>query len=247
MLDLLYQDASLVAIVKPSGLLVHPSGAAPDRSTCLSLLRAQLRRWVYPVHRLDRGASGVLLFALDPDTAGVVGRAFADRLVSKTYLAVTRGVLPDDGLIDAPLADDPAGNGRRGSPARADKEPAEARTTFRRLADVELPYPVGRYATARYSLAEIEPLTGRTHQIRRHMAHIRHPLVGDVTWGEGRHNRLFREVFGVHRLLLHASVLRLPHPKTGEDLVLRAPIPSDLTALFDRLGFIAALDRLTNP
>lgn len=254
MIELLYQDACLVAVAKPSGLLVHPSGAAPDRITCLSLLRAELGRWVYPVHRLDRGASGVLLFALDPETAGALGGAFADRRVSKTYLAVTRGVLPDAGLIDAPLADDPAHvGGRARSPARDAKDtkdtkaPAEARTTFRRLAHVELPYAVGRYATSRYSLAEVEPLTGRTHQIRRHMAHIRHPLVGDVTWGEGRHNRLFRDVFGVHRLLLHASALRLTHPRTGADLLLRAPVPSELASLFDRLGFRSATDLCSVP
>jgi tRNA pseudouridine65 synthase len=224
-LELLYQDAHLVAVAKPAGLIVHPTGMAPDRSTCLSLLRARLRRWVYPIHRLDRGASGVLLFALDPATAGVVGRAFAERRVTKTYLAVTRGVLPSEGLIDAPLAEEPG------------KEPLPAQTSFRRVAHVELPYPVGRYATSRYSLAAVEPRTGRTHQIRRHMAHLRHPLVGDVTWGEGRHNRLFRDVFGVHRLLLHASKLCLTHPETGDDLVIRAPLPGELAALFERLGF----------
>jgi tRNA pseudouridine65 synthase len=224
-IEVLYQDACLAAIAKPSGLVVHRSELAPDRTTCMSLLRAALKRWVYPVHRLDRGASGVLLFALDPDVAKALGRAFVERRIKKTYLAVTRGVLPDSGCIDAPIADEPG------------KEPALAQTTFRRLAHVELPYAVGRYPTSRYSLAEVEPITGRTHQIRRHMAHIRHPLVGDVNYGEGRHNRFFREVFGVHRLLLHAAALSLTHPETGAPLVLRAPLPRELSDLFERLGF----------
>jgi tRNA pseudouridine65 synthase len=224
-IDVLYQDASLAAIAKPSGLVVHPSALAPERVTCMSLLRAALKRWVYPVHRLDRGASGVLLFALDPDVARALGRAFTERRIKKTYLAVARGVLPDSGCIDAPIAEQP------------DRDPLSAQTMFRRLAHVELPYAVGRYATSRYSLAEVEPITGRTHQIRRHMAHIRHPLVGDVNHGEGRHNRLFREVFGIHRLLLHAATLSLTHPETGAPLVLRAPLPSELSVLFERLGF----------
>jgi tRNA pseudouridine65 synthase len=230
-LELLYQDAFLAVVSKPSGLVVHRSASAKDERTCLSLLRNKLDRWVYPAHRLDRGASGVLVFALDPETARALAAAFTERRVKKTYLAVARGVLPESGRIDAPLIEEPG------------KAPAEAVTSFRRLAQVELPHAVGRYPTARYSLAEIEPETGRMHQIRRHMAHIRHPLVGDVNHGEGRHNRLFRELFGVHRLLLHAESLILPHPATGAPLHLSAPLPGELARLFDSLQFTAALDR----
>lgn len=228
MLELLYQDAHLVAVAKPSGLLVHRTGAAPDRDTCMTLLRNQLRRWVYPVHRLDRGASGVLLFALDPDTARTVTEAFTHRSVKKTYLAVLRGVVPDEGTIDCPLAETP------------EKEPAEAHTVFTRLAHVELPHAVGRYPTARYSLARVEPLTGRMHQIRKHMAHIRHPLVGDVTHGDSKHNRLFRDLFHVPRLLLHAEELRLPLPHAEGEITIRAPLPEELTGLFQSLGFQGA-------
>ena len=231
MIELLYQDAFLAVVSKPSGLVVHRSASARDERTCLSLLRNKLDRWVYPAHRLDRGASGVLIFALDPGTARALTDAFTERRVKKTYLAVVRGVLPESGRIDAPLIEEPG------------KDPAEAITNFRRLAHVELPHAVGRYPTARYSLAEVEPETGRMHQIRRHMAHIRHPLIGDVNHGEGRHNRLFREVFGVHRLLLHAESLLLAHPVTGAPLALRAPLPADLAGLFERLHFTAALDK----
>jgi tRNA pseudouridine65 synthase len=224
-LEILHQDAHLVAVSKPSGLLVHRTGAASDRDTCMTLLRNQLRRWVYPVHRLDRGASGVLLFSLDPDTARIVTEAFTHRRVKKTYLAVVRGVVPDEGTIDCPLTETP------------EKEPAEARTVFTRLAQVELPHAVGRYETARYSLARVEPLTGRMHQIRKHMAHIRHPLVGDVTHGDSKHNRLFRDLFRVPRLLLHAEELCLPLPHAEGELTIRAPLPEELTGLFQSLGF----------
>ena len=113
----------------------------------------------------------------------------------------------------------------------------EAQTAFTRLAHVELPHAVGRYKTARYSLARVEPLTGRMHQIRKHMAHIRHPLVGDVTYGDSKHNRLFRDLFHVPRLLLHAEELRLPLPHAEGELTIRAPLPGELTGLFQSLGF----------
>lgn len=229
-LQLLYQDDLLIAVSKPSGLVVHRSSATSDRDTCMTLLRNKLRRWVYPVHRLDRGASGVLLFALDSDTARSITETFMRRSVKKSYLAVVRGILPETGSLDYPLVEEPG------------KEPAQAQTSYARLAEVELPHAVGRYPTVRYSLARVEPLTGRMHQIRRHMAHLRHPLIGDVTYGEGRHNRLFRDLFGSSRLLLHAEELRLPHPRTGAELCIKAPLPDELTALFRALGWSAIPD-----
>lgn len=229
-LEVLHQDPRLVAVAKPSGLLVHRSTQAADRDTCLRRLRDQLGRRVYPVHRLDRGTSGVLLFALDTAAARDVAAAFAQRRVHKTYLAVVRGFAPDAGEIDHPIAG--ADGGAR----------AEARTRFACLARVELPHAVGRYASARYSLVRALPLTGREHQIRRHLRHVDHPVVGDVTHGDSRHNRFFRAHFGSHRLLLHALRLELPHPEGGRPLVVFAPLPGDLRALFGELGWLAALE-----
>lgn len=225
MLDILYNDGALVAVAKPSGLLVHRSSEATDRITCMTILRDQLGARVHPAHRLDRGTSGVLLFSLDPDTARSVASSFAGRDVKKHYLTVTRGYAPDEGTIDYPLAEEPG------------DEAAEAVTSYRTLARVELPWQVGRYATARYSLLLADPMTGRRHQIRRHMAHIRHPIVGDIVHGEGRHNRLYRERFGIHRLLLHAWRVELPHPRTGEQLRIEAPLPEELRSLFSMLGW----------
>jgi tRNA pseudouridine65 synthase len=229
MLEILHRDDQLVAVAKPSGLIVHPSHIATDRDTCMSRLRNQIGRWVYPVHRLDRGASGVLVFGLEPESARVLATAFAGRLVRKQYLAVVRGVPPAAGEIDHPLP-----------PETGDGAPLEARTAFRRLAEVELPYPVGRYPVARYALVLAEPETGRMHQIRRHLAHLRYPIVGDVNYGDGKHNRLFRERLGVRRLLLHARALELPHPRTGERIRIEAPLTEELAALFRTLGFTDA-------
>jgi tRNA pseudouridine65 synthase len=224
-LDILFSDPDFVAVDKPSGLLVHRSALANDRVTCLTILRDQLDRWVYPLHRLDRGTSGVLLFALSPESAGRMGEIFAGRSMRKKYLTVVRGYLEGEGTIDYPLAEEPG------------DEAVEAITRYRSLDRVELPIPVGRYSTARYSLVEVEPLTGRKHQIRRHMAHVRHPVVGDIVHGEGRHNRLFREEFGIGRLLLHARRVEFSHPADGELVTINAPVPEELERLFERLGF----------
>lgn len=225
MVDILFSDDILVAVNKPSGLLVHRTALANDRDTVMTRLRDALGRWVYPLHRLDRGTSGVLLFALDPETAAAMAAQFAERAMEKRYLTVVRGYAPETGRIDSPLAEEERGM------------PVDAITEFSRLATIELPIPIGRYPTARYSLLEVTPFTGRTHQIRRHMAHIRHPVVGDIVHGEGRHNRLFRERFDLHRLLLHARSLAFAHPRSGEHLELAAPLPDELAELFARFGW----------
>jgi len=223
-MEVLYRDDALVAVNKPSGLVVHRSEQAGDRDNCMRRLRDSIGAWVYPVHRLDRGASGVLLFALDPENARRVGECFAQRRVRKEYLAVVRGYAPESSRVDHPLA-------------TAGGAPAPAQTRLERLARVELPVPVGRYATARYSLVRAEPITGRTHQLRRHLAHVSHPILGDVNYGDGAHNRFFREHLGCHRLLLHASRLELPHPVTGEPTRLGAPLTGDFESVVERLGW----------
>ena len=231
----LHRDAWLVAVAKPPGMAVHRSEQVHDRAPALQVLRNQLGCWVYPVHRLDRGTSGVLLFALDPDTARVVGEAMTRRDVDKRYLAVVRGFAPEHADVDYPLREAP------------ELPPQPARTTLQRLGTVVLPIPVGRYPEARYSLVELRPHTGRLHQLRKHMAHLRHPIVGDVRHGEGRHNRLFRERFGVHRMLLHARAMTLPHPVTGAPLQLRAPLDEELATLLSTLGWSDASEGEPSP
>ena len=193
-LHILYRDDGLIAIDKPSGLLVHRSDIdRRETRFAVQLLRDQIGRRVYPAHRLDRGTSGMLLFAYDGETASKLGAQFESRAVEKTYLAVVRGHPPESGVIDHPLARRP--DDYEHLPANASLAAQPALTRYRRLAVTELPYAVDRYPTSRYALVELNPETGRRHQLRRHLKHLAHPIIGDSTYGKGRHNRLFQEVF----------------------------------------------------
>lgn len=246
-LPILFRDEHLVAVDKPAGLLVHRSDLDPgERRNAVQILHAQLRRPVHPVHRLDRGASGVLLFALTKDAAAALGRSVRERRVERTYLAVVRGRTLEVGTIDHALRRvvDPAEGqrrGRDGEGSRREDEPLTAVTHYRRLADVELPYRVDRYPTSRYSLLELRPETGRRHQLRRHLDHLSHPIVGDTTYGKGRHNRLFTERFGASRLLLACVEVSAPHPaRAGGRVVVRAPLAPDFAHVLDAVGWTAA-------
>jgi tRNA pseudouridine65 synthase len=217
-LPILHRDGYLLAVNKPSGLAVH-RGAARDCIVALQLVRDLAGRRVYAVHRLDRATSGALLFALDPGTARRMQKKLAAGEVEKRYLALVRGIPPESGVIDHPVPRSPGGP----------RVPAV--TEFRRLAVFE-----------RYALVEARPLTGRFHQIRRHFKHASHPLIGDVHYGKGEHNRLFRERFGLYRLALHALELTFDHPETGEKLRIVAPLPEDLAAPLRAMGM--ALDNI---
>ena len=239
-LDIIYRDDHLVAVHKPSGLLVHPSLVdRRETRSVMKLLRDQLDRWVYPVHRLDKPTSGVLVLGLSPDSARLLSGRFEEQQVQKTYLAVVRGYSDPDDIIDHPLKEQLDKMTDR--KARQDKPAQAAVTRYRRLATVELPIAVGRYATARYSLLELHPETGRKHQIRRHMKHIAHPIVGDTSHGKSEHNRLFAQHFGCRRLLLSAVEMRLSHPVTGEELRLVAPLEGEFAAVVRKLGWEDAL------
>ena len=236
MLPIIYQDERVVAIHKPSGLLVHRSELDRHETRfAVQLLRDQLGRHVYPAHRLDRGTSGVLVFALDKDTARALGGQFERQEVIKTYLAVVRGHPPEAGRIDHALSrrrDDAEWIGERST-----DEAQPAVTDFRRLATCELPHQVDRYPTSRYALVELTPHTGRRHQLRRHLKHIAHPIIGDATFGKGRHNRLFQQLFGCHRMLLACVRMQLRHPVDGRILDLCAPPDGEFAAVLAALGW----------
>ncbi|KAF7598322.1 MAG: pseudouridylate synthase [Candidatus Dactylopiibacterium carminicum] len=234
-MPILYRDDHLVAVHKPSGLLVHRSEL--DRHETLfavQLLRQQIGQWVWPVHRLDRGTSGVLLFALDRETLALAGQAFETREVLKEYLAVVRGWPEDSGSIDHPLKPD---NDPR-LPQRGEPYAQAALTRYETLARMELPLAADdRYPTSRYALVRLHPETGRRHQLRRHLKHISHPIIGDATHGKGAHNRLIATHFGCHRMLLACTRLELQHPRTGEQLLLQAAPDGDFERLLARLGW----------
>ena len=236
-LEILYQDEHLVAINKPSGLLVHKSMI--DRHEiyfAMMMLRDQIGRYVYPLHRLDKPTSGVLLFALSKECATLLATQFQDHTITKTYLAIVRGHTPLQGTIDHPLTHklDKIAD----KDAQEDKEAQEALTLYERLAEVELPHAIGRYATTRYCLVRATPKTGRKHQIRRHMKHISHHILGDTKYGRGEHNQYIREAFNCHRLLLHAATLTFVHPFTHETVHLSAPLDETFNALFDAFGWL---------
>lgn len=238
MLEILYHDDHLVVIHKPAGLLVHRSMIARQETRfAVQLLRDQIGRHVYPVHRLDRGTSGILVFALEPATASALGSTFEHHGVSKHYLAIVRGHPTEEGVIDHPLRrqEDPYDPRHLRTPEEECAQPASTR--FRRLATVELPHAVDRYPTSRYALLLLEPITGRRHQLRRHMKHIAHPIIGDATHGKGIHNRFFATHFGVDRLLLASVHTRFIHPHTGRPVALNAMPSADFLAVASHLGW----------
>jgi len=240
MLDILYRDDFLVAINKPAGLLVHRSDIDRHETRfAVQLLRDQIGQRVHPLHRLDKGTSGVLLFALDAASAREVGGQFERNEIGKRYLAIVRGWPPEAGVIDHPLSRQFDEYGRRFSSGSA-PEPLPAVTGYRRLVTVELPEAVDRYPTARYALVELAPTTGRQHQLRRHLKYIAHPIIGDATWGKGIHNRFFQQRFGCGRLLLACTRLELRHPQDGRVLSIVAPLEHSFASVVLALGWVTA-------
>ncbi len=243
MLDVLYRDDYLTAIHKPAGMLVHRSNLDRHETRfAVQLLRDQVGRRVFPLHRLDKGTSGVLLFALDAGTARAVSLQFEAATVVKKYLAIVRGWPAEQGVIDHALARRFDDYGRRfppGSVAReADALPAV--TEYRRIATTELPIAVDRYPTTRYALLELMPRTGRQHQLRRHLKHIAHPIIGDATFGKGVHNRFFQQHFACSRLLLACTRIVFQHPHNGQILVIEAPLEAGFAQVIDALGLNTA-------
>lgn len=226
-LSILYQSADLVSINKPHGLLVHRSMIASDASEfAVQILRDQLGQRVYPVHRLDRKTGGVLLFALTETMNSAMQVQFMEGGVQKTYVAIVRGYTPDEQTIDYPLR-------------RDDGSVQDAVTHIRTLRRTEISLPFGKHATSRYSLVELTPSTGRMHQLRKHMAHILHPIIGDRPHGCNKQNKLFKEHFEMNTMLLHAQQIVFTHPVTSEEIT----IPAPLQAEFERmLGVLFGMD-----
>ncbi len=234
-LEILYQDEEIIAVNKPAGWFVHRSLLDPKvTDIVLQHLRDQVGRYLYPIHRLDRPTSGVLLFAFNEESARILSQSWQSHQVIKRYLAIVRGYLTESGEINEPLTvmKDKIADRYEGV-----KEAQEARSLYRGFNTVELPLSTGKYPTARYSLVELIPETGRKHQLRRHMNHIAHPIIGDTTHGDLRHNRLFSKHYGVDRLLLHAYQLEIIHPTKKTALQIRAPLDNLWITLLIALGW----------
>lgn len=228
---MLHADAYLAIVDKPAGLMVHDSALARGETEfAADRLRAQFGRPVFLVHRLDRATSGCLLLAFDRDTASALGkvlmaREFGKAAFERQYLAVCRGWPEPAFVVDHPLD---------GGPGKPLKKPAT--TAFERLATTELAIPSAGFDTSRYALLRARPHTGRFRQIRRHLKHASHPLIGDTSHGDGRHNRSFR-MLGIHRMLLHAERLAFLHPRDARPVEAVAPPDAEFAkalALFER-------------
>ena len=222
-LNIIYQDDAIVAIHKPAGVMTHRSRIAEDdEPSAMELLRDQLGCWVYPIHRLDRATSGLLLFGLDQDSARRLHQSFAQSEVTKRYLAITRGHAPAVADVNRPLKE--KRDRMTDRQAAHDKPPQSAHTSIQTWAHCTLPVSLGRYPTSRFSLVSVQPHTGRRHQIRRHLAGLSYPLIGDTTHGRGELNRFFRDHFSCRRLLLAAVELSIKHPHESRQLDLVAPM-----------------------
>jgi tRNA pseudouridine65 synthase len=213
-MDLLFVDDHVVVVNKPSGLLVH-RGWGSDADVAMFRVRDALGAHVYPVHRLDRATSGALVFARTRAAAALLSQSFESRQVDKRYLALVRGVPPESGVIDHPIPKSEGG-------ARI---PAITRFVL-----------VARSSVDRCALVLAMPETGRFHQVRRHLRHLGHPLVGDVNYGSGELNRRYRSVYDLRRLALHAEAIAFDHPITQERVAVSAPMPDDLGLALERLG-----------
>jgi tRNA pseudouridine65 synthase len=229
----LFEDTSIVVVNKPSGVLVHPmeQGLAPQNvheETCLSLIRNHCGQRVFPVHRLDRATSGALLFAKSASVANSLCQQFDRGSVSKKYVALVRGWMPASLHVDHPVWNE----------IRTERR--EAQTIFACLKCFELNTPSAKHRTSRYSFVQCEPLTGRYHQIRQHLKHLHHPIIGDTTHGDGFHNRFFRTQFHFHRLFLHAQEISFEHPLSQQLTTLEAPFPPELENLINELRRLAS-------
>ena len=227
---IIHQTEDLVVVNKPAGMPTHPGPGCRPGASLMTWLRQHTGRWVYPVHRLDAPVSGALVMALSPSVASQLAGQFAGRCVDKTYVGIARGWLPAEGTMAKPL-------GRLDESDAPVQEPQEAITLYKTLAQWDIPLAVRPYPRARYSLLELKPLTGRTHQLRRHLAGQSHPLIGDTRYGDGEHNRAFRTHFNCHRLLLHARHLAFDCPATGKRMTFSACFDQSWALLMGAEGF----------
>jgi len=223
-LTVCFQDDALVVVNKPCGMLVHRSGIDAHETTfLLQTLRNQLNLSLFPVHRLDKATSGLVIFALSSEVARTLSQAFEHGEITKTYEAFVRGHTPQSLHINHALRDEVDSKGRKIKNGTA----RTAMTELRTLTSWTVPEPVDRYPEARYSHVQLQPITGRYRQLRRHAKHISHPILGDVRYGKGTHNRFVEERLGVRRLWLHARQVAFRHPHTDEALSISSALPDD--------------------
>ncbi len=226
-LEILHEDEHYISINKPAGVLVHRTNLAKEEGVLLAvqILRDQIGQKVYPLHRIDRPTSGILLFGKSSEAASLLQPLFPTSEIKKNYLCLVRGFIDENGIIEQPLKKNLNG------------ELQEAKTEFCKLDQTEIPFASSpRYPTSRYSLIKVYPHTGRMHQIRRHMAHERHYIIGDSTHGDNKQNNFFRQQFGLSNMLLHAWTLEFKHPYTKAKTKIIAEIPAYFVEMAEKLS-----------
>lgn len=240
-LTIIWQDEFFIAIEKPSGLLVHRSIIDKHETRfALQMLRDQLQQTVYPIHRLDKPTSGILLFAFSQEAATQMSRLFEVGNIQKQYLAIVRGIAPERLDIDHPV------KAIKNHKHEKTKPPKDGQTQLERLATTEIAIAVDKYPTSRYSLVKLTPKTGRRHQLRYHMKHISHPIIGDAKYGKSNHNRFFAEHFQCSRLLLAATQLSFIHPQTDQAITLSCLPNGSFLHTCKQLGWSNALEGACN-
>ncbi|MEQ8550709.1 MAG: pseudouridine synthase [Cyclobacteriaceae bacterium] len=232
MLEIVFEDENYIAINKPNGLLVHRSAIARDVDTfAVQELRDQINQHVFPAHRLDRKTSGVLLFAKNKNALSAIRKLFENKEIKKEYLAIVRGFTDPKGLIDYPLTNEKG-------------IVKEAITDFETIETSEIPVALGKFPTSRYSLVKLTPQTGRMHQLRKHMAHILHPIIGDRPHGCNKQNRHFKLTWNSETMLLHANSMSFTHPLTLNTLDIRAGLPNEFVRISGILKFGSNFDSI---
>lgn len=232
-LQIVFEDDYLICVHKPNNMLVHHarhSRNVSDEVSLLQLIEEEKGLKVYPIHRLDRKTSGIILLAKETQFISKFQDLFTADEIQKTYYGVVRGFSPDTKVIDSPV---------KGRDANVHKE---ALTHLKTLEQVLLDIPVKPYDSSRYSLVELSPKTGRMHQLRVHSNKISHPLIGDTKYGDKNHDMMFDEKFGWKNMFLHAGKLEFKHPFTSEELTLKAPFPKDWITLFAEFKWKNPLD-----
>lgn len=231
-LKLIYEDDYFVCVSKPNNVLVHHahhSRNMADEASLLQLLANKFEQKLYPIHRLDRKTSGIILLAKETTFVSKFQELFTNNQIKKTYYGIVRGFAPTSKTIDSPV------KGRDG------KVHKEALTHLKTVATIALDIPVKPYDTSRYSLVALQPKTGRMHQLRVHMNKISHPLIGDAKYGDKNHDIMFAKNFDCKNLFLHAASLEFVHPFTNEELYLKADFPKDWLYLFEKFEWNNAL------
>ena len=229
----LYEDEYLVVAKKVAKISVHRSEMCRDRRTLLTMVRNKLGgQYVYAVHRLDRPVSGPLLFAKSPEMCRELQKQFNEKTVEKKYLALVRGWLEGEGEVDKQLV------------KKSNGAIQDCLTRYRGLATAEIDEPLGKFPTVRYGLVELEPVTGRYHQLRRHMRDLAYPIIGDSTDGDSHQNRFFREKFELRRLMLHCFYLSFKHPVSQELIKTYLEPDKDLLRIYDQLGMYEQFKQL---